>query len=287
MSAEALANVDDPESPGRELDAPPNAAAVQAAEQADVEKLKDLVGPTAAEPATKKPVRRKTPGWQDDEEALEEPSALAAQAMKNKKSAIKRGHINAAWDSVTDLRAWLKDAHRWSKIKLESLVNVCAERIALKPLGPKSGEIPSAPLTEEAGLASLREEARRYLRARISRLQEAERLRQMTRDELLTQLYQAAGENEVDAMKFCVSQGVPVNEVPPDCSDTSLHYAAYWGKLQAVEYLVSLPEIDLFKKDGAGDTALEVARHFGHAEVRLPVDKRVLPLSHVLVVAWL
>ncbi len=68
-------------------------------------------------------------------------------------------------------------------------------------------------------------------------------------------------------MAWCVARGARVNDVPPGSPDTALHYAAYWGKLRAVEYLVKLGQADLFRKDAAGDTALEVARHFGHAPV--------------------
>ncbi len=59
-------------------------------------------------------------------------------------------------------------------------------------------------------------------------------------------------------LQFCVDRGAPVNAVPPGCLDSALHFAAYWGKLQAVEFLAALPQTDLFLKDEAGDTALEV-----------------------------
>lgn len=206
---------------------------------------------------------------------LAKPSDLARQASKNKKSAIKRGHINAAWNSVVDLKFWLKDLHRWSKIKLESINTVASERIKLKPLGPRSGEIPSLKLKEPADVAQVRDDARRYIRQRIHQLLEEEKERLLTPQQLVSRLYQAAGQGDVEQMKLCIARGAPVNDRAPECGDTALHYATYWGRLRAVEVLLGVDGIDLFAKDEAGDTALEIARHFGHARICQLLCKRM------------
>ena len=207
--------------------------------------------------------------FQDDEllEGVDTPSELAVKAVKNKKSAIKRGHVNAAWDSTGDLSFWLKDVHRWSKVKLESVITVAAERITLTKKPPPSGEIPAMPRTESEEMTNLRDELRRYLNSRISRLRQEAREAALTQEALQQRLYSAAGENKIAEMMFCISRGVDVNARPPDCSDTALHFATYWGKEKAVDYLISVDGIDLLQKDEAGDTALEIARHFGHAKI--------------------
>lgn len=196
-----------------------------------------------------------------------EPSEIAQQAIKNKKSAIKRGHINKAWNSTTDLKFWLKDCHKWSQAKLESLNAVAGERLTLPLQSPKSGEIPELPILDSVQLAKIRDDTRRYLRSRIFQLKKEEKVARLSPEDLLKALYDAAGRNDVEMMKVCINHGAPVNDRPPGCTDTALHFAAYWGKLKAVQYLMSVEGIDLFSKDEAGDTALELARHFGHASI--------------------
>ena len=122
------------------------------------------------------------------EQQLAPPSALAVQAVKNKKTPIQRGHINAAWNSPPDLCFWLKDSHTWSKTKLESLCEVAGERIQLPEPAPSSGEIPAMPLTESPELAQVRGDARRYLRARLHQLRKEERESKLSLEDLLVRL---------------------------------------------------------------------------------------------------
>jgi hypothetical protein len=127
-------------------------------------------------------------GAGEPREQIVPPSDLAVQAVKNKKNPIKRGHINASWNSPPDLVFWLKDTHTWSKTKLESLCAVAGERIQLPEPAPSSGEIPVIPLTESPELARVREDARRYLRMRLHQLRQEERESKLSVEDLLVRL---------------------------------------------------------------------------------------------------
>jgi ankyrin repeat protein len=75
----------------------------------------------------------------------------------------------------------------------------------------------------------------------------------------------AAKEGDLDALKSEIAAGIDVNIPEEDgmamasSGYTALHYAVYSYKTSAVEYLLTVPKINVNKKDAEGKTALFVA----------------------------
>ena len=76
----------------------------------------------------------------------------------------------------------------------------------------------------------------------------------------------AAMHGSVGLMQRLASEA-DVHEAELDSGRTALHKAAFWGHIQAVEYLVTQLKLNVNQQDMLGDTPLHDAARFGHEQV--------------------
>lgn len=94
-------------------------------------------------------------------------------------------------------------------------------------------------------------------------------------------LIQAAADNKIETMKLLVAAGMD-----PNCYDydyrTPLHVSASNGCSEAVQYLMTLPKIQLGPVDRIGDTPLWNALIFDHKNVATMLSSKGAPIQKTI-----
>jgi len=79
-------------------------------------------------------------------------------------------------------------------------------------------------------------------------------------------LHDAAKRGNIDLLKECLVNRLPVNQMDP-AGNTPLHWASRAGQLECVRELLAVPQVSFDKTNKLGDTAIMMATAHGHAEV--------------------
>lgn len=78
---------------------------------------------------------------------------------------------------------------------------------------------------------------------------------------------EAATDGDINMLKkYILEKGISVNSTDDD-ERTPLHWAAAYGETETVQFLLSLPDVDIDHQDDSGWTALMSAVSAGHVPV--------------------
>ncbi|XP_046567580.1 uncharacterized protein LOC124275924 [Haliotis rubra] len=81
-----------------------------------------------------------------------------------------------------------------------------------------------------------------------------------------TPVMAAADRGHSDVVEFLVGRGADVSLVDSR-GDNVLHWACYGGDLETVKLIVSRNLVDINARNNDGNTAVDIARHYGHQRV--------------------
>jgi len=79
-------------------------------------------------------------------------------------------------------------------------------------------------------------------------------------------LHDAAKRGNIELLKECLTNRLPVNQLDP-AGNTPLHWGARAGQLECVKELLAVPQVSVDKTNKLGDTAIMLATAHGHAGV--------------------
>jgi len=79
-------------------------------------------------------------------------------------------------------------------------------------------------------------------------------------------LHDAAKRGNIDLLKECLVNRLPVNQMDP-AGNTPLHWASRAGQVQCVQELLGVPQVSVDKANKLGDTAIMLGTAHGHAQV--------------------
>jgi ankyrin repeat protein len=75
-------------------------------------------------------------------------------------------------------------------------------------------------------------------------------------------------------MRILVDHGAQVN-ARTRTGETPLHFAAYWGHLNIVNFLLDMEELDTTARDSRGRTAADLAFDCGRRNVAAVIQRKV------------